>query len=721
MGRVVRSLAMFDGSAMPSVGYLGTDTTKTSYFRGAVMNNISRRHSKLGISILGLALAAGCATTPAIKVANDSRWQLQGTPLDRSAARLDNDFHEHLAWAAVYRQQIIDASRPRTIENTLGPYNEMMMHLDAAKSEGELFASVHPNAGVRKVAEKGEQAAIKATTELRLDRELYEAFVALDVSRADATTQFLVSKILRDFRRAGVDKDEAVRERVAALSEEIVAIGQEFSKNIREDDREILLDSLADLDGLPGDWIAKHQPGPGGKIRVTTQYPDYYPIMTYAHSPEVRRALYTEFKNRGYPKNIEVLDRLLTKRHELATMLGYANWAAYATEDKMIETADNAQAFIDRISEAARPAAQRDYEALLARKRQDNPGASAVEDWEKEYYETLVKNETYDFDPQSVRPYFSVTDTLDGLFTLTGNLFGISYRQVHGLNLWHPDVTAWDVYDGGDRLGRFYLDLYPRKDKYGHAAQFDYRTGIAGKRLPQAVLVCNFPNPRDTEDGLALMEHSEVETLFHEFGHLLHVIFSGHRQWMGNAGISTEWDFVEAPSQMLEEWTYDAPSLQIFAKHHETGRPIPAELVEKLRRASDFGKGIQAAHQLFYTAVSLSYYNRDPKGLDSTAMMTELQARFSPFACVDGTHFQCSFGHLDQYSAYYYTYMWSLVIAKDLFSKFDQEGVLNTRTARKYRHLVLEPGGSKKAADLISDFLGRPYSFDAFEQWMERG
>ena len=296
----------------------------------------------------------------------------------------------------------------------------------------------------------------------------------------------------------------------------------------------------------------------------------------------------------------------------------------------------------------------------------------------------------------------------------------MTYRQVHGLKLWHKDVTAWDVHESGRHLGRFYLDLHPRPDKYGHAAQFDYRTGIAGRRLPHAVLVCNFPNPADSPTGVALMEHSEVETFFHEFGHLLHTIFSGHRRWMGNSGITTEWDFVEAPSQMLEEWCYDAEALQLFARHYQTGESIPARLVQGLRAAADFGKGLNAAHQMFYAAVSLNYYNRDPANMNTTNMLVELQERYSPFPYVEDTHFQCSFGHLDGYSAYYYTYMWSLVIAKDMFSKFAVEGLLNADTAMYYRNSVLDPGGSKKASDLVEDFLGRAFSFDAFEAWLNR-
>jgi thimet oligopeptidase len=344
-----------------------------------------------------------------------------------------------------------------------------------------------------------------------------------------------------------------------------------------------------------------------------------------------------------------------------------------------------------------------------------------VADWEKGYYSELVRQEKYDFDSQAARPYFDFENVRQGIFDVTSRLFGVRYEQVQGLDLWDDEVTAWDIFDGDEQLGRFFLDMHPRDNKYGHAAQFGYRSGVEGERLPVATLVCNFPNPADSEDGVALMDFGQVSTFFHEFGHLLHTMFAGHRRWAMNSGISTEWDFVEAPSQMLEEWLYDAETLQSFAKHYQTGEPIPAELIAKIRAAEDFGKGINTAHQAFYAALSFNCYARDVESLDTTALVQELQAEYSPFAYVDGAHFQCNFGHLGGYSAIYYTYKWSEVIAKDMFSRFAKEGVLNEETARRYREMVLEPGGSKPAAELVEDFLERPYGFESFKQWLDKG
>lgn len=677
----------------------------------------ARRMVWLGAVCVAMGLARG----PAVAAPGElPEWALENTPLNRSAEELKAATADHIARAEEYRQKIVSADGPRTIENTLEPYNDMMMHLDAAVAEAGLFANVHPDKAVREAGDAAEQEVSAYLTKLGLDRPLFESFKSLDVSKADGATKYLVFKVLRDFRRAGVEQPDDVRAKIQQLNEEIVKIGQEFGRNIREDTREITLDSVADLEGMPADWIKSHAPGEDGKIHVNTQYPDYLPFMTYAKNGPARLALYKEFKNVGYPQNIEVLQKLLNKRHELATTLGYKSWADYITEDKMIGSAAKAQSFIDEVLEKSRPAVQREYAVLLERKKKDDPSATKVEDWEKMYYEELVKTETLELDSQEVREYLDFKDAQQGLFALTGRMFGVQYKPVSGLKLWHPSVTAWDVYDGDKLLGRFYLDLHPRENKYNHAACFDFREGIAGKRLPQKVLVCNFPDPEASPDGLGLMQHDDVETFFHEFGHLIHGIFAGHQKWMGNSGISTEWDFVEAPSQLLEEWAWSYDTLQLFAKHHKTRETIPVELVERMNKARNFGKGLFASHQMFYAALSLNLYNADPATLDSTDVVIELQDKYSAFDYVDGTHFQCNFGHLDGYSAIYYTYMWSLVIAKDMFSEFERTGVLNEQTAQKYRQCILEPGGSKPAADLVKDFLGRPYSFDSFTNWLNR-
>jgi thimet oligopeptidase len=383
----------------------------------------------------------------------------------------------------------------------------------------------------------------------------------------------------------------------------------------------------------------------------------------------------------------------------------------------MIGSEVAAAAFVARISEAAGARMRRDYAQLLAHKRAEVPDAERVEPWDSAYLQERVKAERHGFSSQEVRPYLEYGRVKAGVLEVTGRLFGIRYRPVEDAEVWHPEVEVLDVMEGERLLGRVYLDMHPREGKYKHYAQFALASGQEGRRLPEGALVCNFPRP--APGAPALLEHSDVRTFFHEFGHLLHHVLGGHTRWAAQSGVATEWDFVEAPSQMLEEWVWDPEVLALFARHVEGGAPVPAELVRRMRAADEYGKGLMVRQQMFYAAVSLELHRREPLGLDTTALVAELQERHTPFRHVPGTFFHESFGHLDGYSAIYYTYMWSLVIAKDLLGPFRAEGLLSPGPALRYRRAVLEPGGSRPAAQLVEGFLGRPYAFDAFAAWLE--
>jgi thimet oligopeptidase len=571
---------------------------------------------------------------------------------------------------------------------------------------------------MRDAADQCEQEVDALATELSLDRGVYDTLAAIDLDGADAATHYYVHKTLRDLRRAGVDKDDATRARVRQLREELLKIGQEFGKNIKDDVRTLAIDP-AELDGLPDDFKQQHKPGPDGKVTISTDNTDYIPFVTYAKSGKAREALWRLYRLRGHPKNLEVLSRMLEKRHELATLLGYANWAEYATEDKMIGSGKAAADFIARISTASSSRSERDYAQLLKRKRKDEASAASVPPWDSAYYQERVMAEEYGFDSQAMRGYFEYERVKKGVLDITARMFGIAYRKVADAPVWHAEVDAYDVVEGDKPLGRIYLDMHPREGKYKHYAQFTLANGVAGRALPEGVLMCNFPRPSGSEP--ALMEHGSVRTFFHEFGHLLHHVLGGHTRWVGQSGVATEWDFVEAPSQMLEEWIWDLETLQTFARHWQTGEPLPAELLAAARAADEYGKGLWVRQQMFYAATSLEFHARNPRGLDTTKLMAELQDRYTPFKYVEGTYFHESFGHLDGYSAIYYTYMWSLVIAKDLFSVFKREGLLNPAPAKRYRRAILEAGGSKPAAELVRDFLGRPYDFSAYQQWLDAG
>ncbi|WP_246456225.1 M3 family metallopeptidase [Nocardioides mesophilus] len=592
---------------------------------------------------------------------------------------------------------------------TLAMWNDVGLALANAFSVAELIANVHPDEAVRSRAERAEQDAHRLKTEIGLDRALFEALAAIDPEPLDDDARRVLSLSLRDFRRAGVDQDDDVRARIRELSQRQTEVAQQFSKNIRDDVRTVHLEP-ARLAGLPEDFLAGHQPGEDGLVAITTEYPDYVPFMTFGEDRAARAELLQQFRNRAWPANDALLTELLELRREQATLLGYDGWPSYDAEVKMIGKGSAIPEFIDKISEAAQEPARRDMAVLLERVRQDHPEVEVADSTDGTFYSEVLRRENFDVDAQQVRTYFDFAKVRRGLLEVTGRLFGVEYVEVDE-PAWHEDVTTYDVVVAGtgERLGRIHLDLHPRAGKYGHAACFDLVPGIAGRQLPEGTLVCNFSR--------SLMEHDHVVTLFHEFGHLVHLVLAGRHSWARFSGIATEWDFVEAPSQMLEEWAWDADVLQTFATD-AAGTPIPRELVERMRAADEFGKGVHVRTQMFYAALSYWFHQLVPD--DLTATLRELQERYDLYGYVPGTHFHTSFGHLEGYGSGYYTYMWSLVIAKDMFSAFDPDDLFDAEVAQRYRHRVLGAGGSKDAADLVADFLGRPYGFDAFQAWLNR-
>jgi len=587
-------------------------------------------------------------------------------------------------------------------------WDELSLALGNVAAAASLLANVHPIEEVRTACEAAEVEVDRLVTELNQDRALYDVLAGLPVPE-DPLAARLLEKTLRDFRRAGVDRPDDVRARIKEIDERLTELGQEFSRVIRDDVRVVRV-APERLAGMPEDWLAAHPADEDGLVAVSTDYPDSVPARMFVHDAGVRHDVTVAFLERGWPHNDAVLREMFALRRERATLVGHADWPSYDAEVKMIGSGRAIAAFIDKIADAADAPMRRDLDVVLERYRRDVPGASTITSADLGYYQELVRKEQLEVDAHLVRTYFDFAKVRRGLLDVTGRLFGLRYQPVE-CTTWHDDVTSYDVLraSDGERLGRVHLDLHPRDGKYKHAAQFTLADGVRrdGGQLPEGVLACNFSR--------GLMEHDHVVTLFHEFGHLLHHVLAGQGEWARFAGVATEWDFVEAPSQMLEEWAWDASVLRGFASN-EAGEPIPSELVERMRAADDFGKGIQARQQMFYAAMSYYFHTEQPE--DLTARMVELQERYAPTAWVEGTHMFASFGHLGGYSSAYYTYMWSLVIAKDMFSAFDPADLFAREVAERYRDRVLARGGEKDAADLVADFLGRPFTFDSYAAWL---
>jgi thimet oligopeptidase len=593
-----------------------------------------------------------------------------------------------------------------SVDNYLQALNSQFVSLSNMEGHTSTLAATHPDEAVRDASDACGQSLSSMQSNLTLSRPIYERVSQVDLSGSDSETQRFVEKLLLTFRLSGVDKDEKTRARVKELNDEITAIGQEFDRNIVDDVRYLELSSVDQLAGLPEDYIAAHQAGEDGLIKISTQYPDLFPFFTYSDSDDLRFELSMLSSNRAYPQNEELLQKLLKARYELAQQLGFKNYAELITANKMVGSPERVEQFLDELTGYTEEAQDRDYQVLLTRLRQDQPDAQRVELWQRAYLNEKVRKEQFEVDSKEVREYFNYKATRDGILTLVQDIFGLTITP-WATHTWHEDVEAYELRDGEKLIGRFYLDMHPREGKYQHAAAFPLQNGISGEQLPLVTLLCNFPR------GDELMQHTQVVTFLHEFGHLIHFLLAGDHNWFNISGISTEWDFVEAPSQMLQEWVWDYDTISTFA-HNSKGEPIPESLLDKMIAARDFGLGMGTRRQLSFAALSLNLYNRDPEGLDLKTMTDDMTRKYTKFEPLEDGHFFAAFGHLNGYSAIYYTYQWSLAIATDIFTRFEEDGLRNVETAGEYRDKILGQGGAKPAAELVTDFLGRDISFKPY-------
>jgi thimet oligopeptidase len=655
-------------------------------------------------------LAAGAKAQTPGAVTQPPVWA--GKPDIAAFEKMEN---ERLAAAQRSIDQILAVTGPRTVENTLAPYDEIVRQYNSAGYLSVLMQQVHPDTAFRDAATAMTSKVGAAGAALALNQGVYKALVAINLEGADPATRYYVGRQLLEFRLAGVDKDEQTRARLKALQDKLVELESAFDRNISDDQRSITVDNVAELDGLPQDYLDARKPGPDGKIKITTNYPDALPVLTFAKSDALRKRLFLEFDNRAYPQNRAVLMDMVRTRYEIASLVGYSSWADYNAADRMIRSAKNISDFIERVDAAARPVAEREYAMLLAEKRKLQPDATSVSDYESFYLRELVRRSQFDFDSSSVRPYLPYQRVKQGVLDTAAKLFGLKFEQESGVPAWHPSVETWDVFDQGRMIGRFYLDMQPRPGKFSHAEMAPVLDGIRGKQLPEAILVCNFAAPKADDPGL--MDYDDVVAFFHEFGHLMHWILSAQR-WAGISGISMEADFGEAPSEMLEEWMHSPQVLATFARHYQTNEIIPAALVARMNRANAFGRASWVLGQNAYSAMSFDLYNRKPEQVDPDLISRDDEKKFRLTVSTPGIHDYASFGHLGGYSSAYYTYVWDKVIAEDFVTQFDRGNLLAAAPAARYRRVVLEPGGSMSANDLVQNFLGRPQSMQALQHWM---
>lgn len=685
-----------------------------------------------GVAALGLALSL---SSPAIAQATASgqRGTIAATTASTATRHVGSPVFDDIP--GLIESAIAEADKSvaaiiaipdskRTFENTLGALDDILARVDGGTNMAQFMAYVSTDAEERDASNAAQLRMESWMIDLSKNEDLYRAVKAYAAGRPKLAGERsrLLDHTLRDYRRAGMELPKEQRDKLTEIEKTLSELAIQFETNIREDETVVGV-TRDELAGVPEEFVNSRDRA-GDLYIITMDYPSVDAVWKHCSVESTREKVRFAYVRRGGQKNVRLLERILKLRDEEATMLGYDNTVDYVVETRMAKNGATVQKFYDDLVPLVRKKAERDYADLTAAKRRDTGDPNAiVQIWDRNYYEDYLLRTKYNVDSEEVRQYFPLQAVLDGLFSITQSLYGIEYRDVTASAgtpdrpLWHEDVKLYEVYDKatGEMLGSFYIDLFPRDNKYNHAAQWGlrqhkvYMDGTVQK--PLAALVCNFTKP--TADKPSLMLHDEVETLFHEFGHCLHTILS-QASLQNFAGTSVERDFVEAPSQMFENWVWDADVLATFSRHYKTGKPLPRDLLDRMISARHLNSGLFAMGQIWLGKIDNAYHMAPGGVVDTTAVQEELAEQLLPYPAMSNTWFQAAFGHLMGYQAGYYGYMWSLVYASDMFQRFKELGMLNPEAGRYYREKILARGGTVDGMDMVRDYLGREPDMRAF-------
>ncbi len=632
--------------------------------------------------------------------------QVRELQLDRlTPADVRSLVDSSITTATVYRDSILAVRGRRTVQNTLRLYDEMSIAFNVAQIVG-LLTNVHPDSAVRAAAAEGVRRRSVFFTELRLDPRLYRALLAVDTAHANTETRYYLARLLAQDHRDGVDRDSSTRARIAALRDEEVRLQQRFNRILAADTAPVLLADTTVLGGLPGDWLRAQRRGPAGEVVVSPE--DMRFVLQNAEDTGVRRQMMLRLQNRGAPGNHFVVDTLLRVRAQLATLLGYPSYAAYQFENHMAESPERVWRFLDDLQRITEPAVQRDVaraESLLGRP----PQAGDVQ------FLVYHLRGRAGARPNALRPYFPYERVRDALFHIADTLFGLQFTAAPDLPVWHPDVEAYRVAEGGSAVGIAYLDVRRRPGKPPSGSTAPIRLGVRGRVLSRSAVLLSLPQQRPGEP--VLLGAEDVASFFHEFGHLLENLMAV-RPWFGTSGLPAEFDFREIPSIVFERWGRDPAVLRTFARHYRTGEPLPDSLVAALQQPDEARTGLGLRGLLARARISLALHERPAATSDIDSIVRAQLVASIPLPRLTGeSHPEASFTHLVGYEAAYYTYLWSAVIAEDVLSQF-KSGLMDPVTARAYRRAILDPGRSAPAAASIEHFLGRPFRLDAWAATM---
>jgi thimet oligopeptidase len=588
--------------------------------------------------------------------------------------------------------------------NVLDAWDDAGTIVEDAFGPISLLNSVHPGKDVRDACDVAMIDESNFLTDVFQNEAFYQAVLRAE-PRTPAESE-LRKHLLEEFEDGGVSLPPDKRQRFREISERLTELGQEFAKNIRENTTRLRF-TVEECDGLPQSWLDRVPRDEAGNVVVSFDYPDYVPFIMNARNEEARRRFWFAYTNRGTPRNLEVLDEIVALRKEIGDLYDLPSFAHYVTKRNMVETPDTVKQFLDEVRNVVTAAELRDLGELAALKAQLTgvPVEHArIHRWDAAFYRERLREQRYAIDQEALRKHFPTPGMVAWMLDVTSRLYGVRFERAT-VPLWHEDVIYLDVFDAasGAQIGGIYLDLYPRDGKYKHAAAWPVR-GVSARtgRKPISALVTNF-----NRTGLT---HDEVETLLHEFGHVLHGVLS-NTHYLAHSGTSVERDFVEAPSQMYEEWASRAESLALLRAHVGDAPPIDDSLVQRLRASNKFGAGVDYGRQLLYASFDMALSSETP---GRTLEVWSLMEGATPMGYVEGTQFPGTFEHIASgYAAGYYGYMWAKVIALDLLSAFGTD-IMNEEIGRRFRAMILSRGSEEPARAMVERFLERPVASDAF-------